>query len=69
MFKVKTFGMEIRPLKTMNELAALDETVNDFLSGEKATKVVSVSDVATTDDKGETIGIVRVVCYEKGGNE
>jgi hypothetical protein len=26
--------------------------------------VVSVSDTATTDDKGETIGLIRVVCYE-----
>jgi hypothetical protein len=69
MFKVKTFGMEIRPLKTMHELADLDETVNIFLAGEEVRKVISVSDVTTNDDKGETIGLVRVVCYEKGGNE
>jgi hypothetical protein len=69
MFKVKTFGMEIRPLKTMHELADLDGMVNNFLAGEEVRKVISVSDVTTTDDKGETIGIVRVVCYEKGGNK
>jgi hypothetical protein len=69
MFKVKTFGMEIRPLKTMHELAALDEVVNNFLAGEDIINVISVSDIATTNDTGETIGIVRVVCYEKGGNE
>lgn len=64
MFKVKTFGMEIRPLKTMRELAQLDEEVNAFLSGQNVKRVVSVSDVATTDDRGETIGIIRAVCYE-----
>lgn len=60
--KVKTFGMEIRPLKTMQELKKLDDAVNEFLSGKK---VVSVSDMATTDNTGETIGIIRVVAYEE----
>lgn len=64
MFKVKTFGMEIRPLKTMHELSALDDMVNKFFSEHSVKRVVSVSDVATTDDTGETIGIVRVVTYE-----
>ncbi len=64
MFKVKTFGSEIRPLKTMHELADLDEMVNRFISENAVRKVVSVSDVATTDDTGETIGIIRVLCYE-----
>jgi hypothetical protein len=63
-FKVKTFGSEIRPLKTMHELADLDEMVNRFISENAVRKVVSVSDVATTDDTGETIGIIRVLCYE-----
>jgi len=64
MFKVKTFGMEIRPLRTMHELADLDEMVNAFISGTNVKRVVSVSDVPTTDDKGETIGLIRVLCYE-----
>ncbi|MBS1237227.1 MAG: hypothetical protein H6R37_471 [Deltaproteobacteria bacterium] len=64
MFRVKTFGMEIRPLKTMHELAALDEMVNKFLVEHNVKRIVSVSDVATTDDTGETIGIIRVVSYE-----
>jgi len=64
MFKVKTFGIEIRPLKTMHELADLDEMVNRFISENAVRKVVSVSDVATTDDTGETIGLIRVLCYE-----
>jgi hypothetical protein len=65
MLKVKTFGMEIRPMRTMHELSELDETVNRFFSEGKVKKVVSVSDTATTDDKGETIGLMRVVCYEE----
>jgi hypothetical protein len=64
MHKVKTFGTEIRPLKTMRELAELDDMVNNFLADNKIDKVISVSDVATTDDKGETIGLIRVLCYE-----
>ncbi|MBI1919476.1 MAG: hypothetical protein HYS23_00185 [Geobacter sp.] len=61
-YKVKSFGMEIRPMKAMQELHELDEVVNRFVNGVK--KVVSVSDMPTTDDKGETIGMVRVVAYE-----
>jgi len=62
--KVKSFGMEIRPMKTMQELDTLDEEVNSFLARNGVKKVVSVSDSSTTDDKGETIGLVRVVAYE-----
>ena len=64
MLMVKTFGMEIRPLKTMHELAALDDIVNKFLVEHDVRRVISVSDVATTDNTGETIGIIRVVSYE-----
>lgn len=64
MVKVKTFGMEIRPLKTIRELEELDREVNEFIRENNIAKVVSVSDVATTDDKGETIGPIRVLCYE-----
>jgi len=63
--KVKTFGMEIRPMKTMQELKRLDDMVNEFLAGNSIARVISVSDTPTTDDKGETIGLVRVVAYEK----
>jgi len=63
--KVKSFGMEIRPLKTTRELEELDNLVNEFISATGIKKVLSVSDTATTDDKGETIGLVRVVAYEE----
>jgi hypothetical protein len=62
--KVKSFGMEIRPLKTMQELMRLDDTVNEFIAGKGIKKVISVADSPTTDDKGETIGLVRVIAYE-----
>ena len=63
--KIKSFGMEIRPLKTMLELKQLDDVVNQFLDGSGIKKVISVSDSSTTDDKGETIGLVRVIAYEE----
>jgi hypothetical protein len=63
--KVKSFGMEIRPMKTMQELKRLDDMVNEFMAGNGIRKVISVSDSPTTDDKGETIGLVRVVAYEE----
>ena len=63
--KIKSFGMEIRPLKTMLELKQLDDVVNNFLAGSGIKKVISVSDSSTTDDKGETIGLVRVIAYEE----
>ena len=62
--KVKSFGMELRPLKTMQELAALDTAVNDFIAANGISRLISVSDSPTTDDKGETIGLVRVIAYE-----
>jgi hypothetical protein len=62
--RVKTFGMEIRPMKTMQELKQLDDMVNAFIAGNGIGKVISVSDSSTTDDKGETIGLVRVIAYE-----
>ncbi len=64
-FKVKSFGMEIRPLKTMQELHQLDDVVNNFLAGNNVKNVLSVSDVSTADDSGETIGLIRVIAYEE----
>ncbi|ANA39396.1 hypothetical protein A2G06_02240 [Geobacter anodireducens] len=63
-YKVKTFGMELRSLKAMQELSALDAMVNAFVAGNGVKRIVSVSDSPTTDDQGETIGLVRVVAYE-----
>jgi hypothetical protein len=62
--KVKSFGMEIRPMKTMQELKQLDDAVNSFIAANGIKKLISVADSSTTDDKGETIGLVRVIAYE-----
>ena len=63
--KVKSFGMELRPMKTMQELQSLDAVVNEFIAANGIRKVISVADSPTTDDKGETIGLVRVIAYEE----
>ena len=48
----------------MQELKALDDMVNSFIAANGVRKVISISDSPTTDDKGETIGLVRVITYE-----
>ncbi|HAJ57057.1 MAG TPA: hypothetical protein DCL35_04730 [Candidatus Omnitrophica bacterium] len=64
MIKVKTFTQNLEIMKTINELKTLDEQVNKFLKDENVKKVVSVSDTATTNNAGMTMGIIRVVAYE-----
>jgi len=64
MIKVKTFGIDLKPMKTIMELSEIDKTVNTFIEENKVKRVVSVSDAATTDDTGKTIGLIRVLCYE-----
>ncbi len=63
MIKVKTFTNEIRVMHVMQELETLDAQVNDFIAGNKVTRVVSVSDSCTSGE-GSTIGIIRVLAYE-----
>ncbi len=65
MLKVKTFWTELKIFHTMHEINDLDKTVNDFLASGGVSRVVSVSDTATTDNTGGTIGLVRVVTYEE----
>jgi hypothetical protein len=64
MVKVKTFATELKIFHTMKELYDLDKQVNGFIKENNINKIISVSDTCTTDDKGATIGIVRVVAYE-----
>jgi hypothetical protein len=61
---LRTFATEVKIFQTMKELEALDEKVNRFILQNKVKRVVSVSDTATTDDTGATIGLVRVLAYE-----
>jgi len=63
--KVKTFATDVKIFQTMRELEALDEKVNRFILQNKVKRVVSVSDTITTDDTGATIGLVRVLAYER----
>ena len=63
-FKVKTFTTELKIFQTMKELETLDNQVNRFIIENGVKKVVSVTDTATTDNTGATIGLIRVVTYE-----
>jgi len=62
--RVKTFTTELKIFQTMKELDTLDDQVNRFIVKNKIKKVLSVSDTATTDDTGATIGLIRTVAYE-----
>ena len=63
-WKVKTFTTELRIFQTMKELETLDDRVNQFIAENEVKKVISVSDTATTDNTGATIGLIRVLTYE-----
>jgi hypothetical protein len=63
-FRVKTFTTEVKVFQAMKELEALDEKVNRFIIENRVKKVISVSDTATTDNTGATIGLIRVLTYE-----
>lgn len=63
MIKVKTFSNELKIFHTMKQITELDSAVNDFLSENGIEDVISVSDCATTDDSGKTIGVIRTVTY------
>ena len=64
MVKVKTFAAELKIFHTMKELYDLDQQVNKFIEESNINRIISVSDTCTTDDKGATIGLIRVVAYE-----
>ena len=64
MSKVKTFATELKIFHTMKELYDLDQQVNDFIKENNINTIISVSDTCTTDDKGATIGVIRVIAYE-----
>ncbi|MBE0568847.1 MAG: hypothetical protein IH577_04140 [Deltaproteobacteria bacterium] len=65
MIKVKSFTSQMKIFHSKHELDELDRTVGDFIASRGIRKVISVSDVSTTGDKGETIGLVRVLTYEE----
>ena len=64
MVKMKTFTTALKIFHPADELNKLDQEVSSFLAGAGVTRVVSVSDSATTDNTRATIGLMRVVAYE-----
>lgn len=65
MYKVKTFGTDMKVFHVREELQALDERVNRFFAERPQARLVGVSDMPVTDDSGATIGMLRVVAYEE----
>ena len=64
MVKIKTFTSPLRVFHVHNELIALDKEVNDFLQTGNIKNVISVCD-STTNAKGDTMGIIRILTYEE----
>jgi len=62
--KVKSFTQRLESMNAATELKAMDLEVNFFIENEKVKRVISVSDTTTTNDKGMTVGIARVLTYE-----
>jgi len=69
MIKVKTFTSQLKIFHTRNELLELDQVVNDFIASRGVRKVISVSDSVTSGERGEAIGIIRVLTYEESGDK
>ena len=65
MYKVKTFGTDMKVFQVHKELERLDGQVNEFFVSRPQAKLVGVSDMPVSDDGGATIGMVRVVAYEE----
>lgn len=65
MYKVKTFGTEMQVFHVHKELERLDREVNEFFAGRPNAQIVGVSDTAVADDRGSTIGMIRVVAYKE----
>ena len=65
MIKVKSFTSQLKIFHTRNELDELDKEVGDFIASQGVRKVISISDASTTGEKGETIGLIRVMTYEE----
>jgi hypothetical protein len=64
MIKVKTFTCPLKIFQAREELDSLDKMVNQFIEEQSVSRVLSVSDAATTDNSGASIGLIRVVAYE-----
>ena len=58
MIKVKTFTTSLKAFHIMEELKSLDEMVSQFIEDNNVKTVVAVSDAATSDNTGATIGLI-----------
>lgn len=65
MIKVKSFTAQLKIFHARTELDELDKEVCDFIASQGIRKVISIGDAPTTGDKGETIGLIRVLAYEE----
>ncbi len=65
MYKVKTFGTDMKVFHVHEELERLDEEVNRFFADRPRARLIGVSDMPVTDESGTTIGLLRVVAYEE----
>jgi hypothetical protein len=65
MIHVHTFSTGLKIFHSIEELKSLDEQVNAFLKENNIKNVISVSDTCTSDTTGATIGLIRVLAYEK----
>jgi Skp family chaperone for outer membrane proteins len=63
MIKVKSFTSQLKIFHTRHELDELDKEVGDFIASQGIGKVISISDASTTGEKGQTIGLIRVLTY------
>lgn len=63
--RIKTFMSPLKIFHAVEEIASLDDQVNRFIADEDVKRIVSVSDTCTTDNTGASIGVIRVVAYEK----
>lgn len=65
MVKVQTFTTGLKIFQTVKELKELDEKVNQFLADHGIEDVISISDCATTDNSGMTMGLIRTLTYRQ----
>ncbi len=63
MVKIKTFGTELTPFGNQ-DFSGIDDMLNSFITENNVQRVISVSDSAVTNERGETVGLIRVLCYE-----
>jgi hypothetical protein len=64
MIRVKTFTSQLKIFHARHELDDFDKEINDYIVSKGIRKVISISDAATTGEKGETIGLIRALAYE-----